>query len=142
MVNEIKVSYTAVGKKEVITSSYEAFKILSSKYTDDVIEIKEMFSILLLNRSNNVLGFYKVSEGGMSATVVDPKIIFSVALKSLASSIILCHNHPSGALKASQPDIDITKKLTKCGELLDIKILDHIIMTRDSYMSFADDGLM
>ncbi|MFT5383884.1 MAG: DNA repair protein RadC [Saprospiraceae bacterium] len=85
----------------------------------------------------------KISSGGMAGTVVDAKIIFRKALENgPASGIILAHNHPSGNLKPSQADIDITKKLKKAGETLDINVLDHLIIAGQSYYSFADDGLL
>jgi DNA repair protein RadC len=102
----------------------------------------EEFWILLLNRNNIVLGKKRVSIGGVAGTVVDPKIIFKLALDQLASSIILCHNHPSGNLLPSQQDIDITKKLREGARFLDITISDHIIIGQKGYYSFADNELM
>ena len=106
------------------------------------MEFKEEFYIILLNRANKVLGWYKVSEGGMSGTVVDPKLVFSIALKSMASAILLSHNHPSGNLKPSNEDINLTKRLKEAGALLEIPVLDHLILTSDGYYSFADEGMM
>jgi DNA repair protein RadC len=88
------------------------------------------------------LGVMSISKGGVSGTVVDPKLVFSGALKALACSIILSHSHPSGNTKPSQADIAITKRLKQGGELLDIGILDHLIITPDAYYSFADEGLI
>jgi DNA repair protein RadC len=102
----------------------------------------EEFWVLLLNRNNIVLGKKRVSIGGVAGTVVDPKVIFKLALEQLASSIILCHNHPSGNLQPSQQDIDITKKLREGARFLDISISDHIIIGLKSYFSFADHGLV
>jgi DNA repair protein RadC len=78
----------------------------------------------------------------MAGTIADPKIVFTAALKSAASSIVLCHNHPSGALSPSQADINLTRKLKSAGEFLDIAVVDHIILTSESYFSFADEGLI
>ena len=97
---------------------------------------------MLLNRYNKVIGIFTASSGGIAGTVADPKLIFACALTGAASGIILAHNHPSGSLQASQADIDLTKKLRDGGKLLDIQILDHIIMTSESYYSFADEGLL
>jgi len=97
---------------------------------------------LLLNRGNRVLGIMNVSSGGVSGTIADPKIIFTAALKSNASALVLSHNHPSGTLKPSQPDISLTKKLVDGGKLLDITVLDHLIVTNEGYYSFADEGLL
>jgi DNA repair protein RadC len=102
----------------------------------------EEFWILLLNRNNIVLGKKRVSVGGVAGTVVDPKVIFKLALDQLASSIILCHNHPSGNLQPSQQDINITKKLREGARFLDIIISDHIIIGNKAYFSFADKGLI
>lgn len=101
----------------------------------------EEFWILLLNRSNKVISRQQISIGGVSGTVVDAKIIFKKALEQLASSIILCHNHPSGNLKPSQADIDITRKLKKAGEVLEIAVLDHLIVSDQGFYSFADEGI-
>jgi DNA repair protein RadC len=111
---------------------------LESKY----LEYFEEFKILLLNNSNKVLGSYDVSSGGITGTVVDIRIIFTAALKSNATSIIMMHNHPSGTLIASQADIAITQKVKEAGRLLEISLLDHLIITSESYFSFADDGAL
>jgi DNA repair protein RadC len=141
---EIEVSYRTTVKaseRRKITTSKDAESIFREIWSD-TMELKEEFHILLLNRANKVLGWYKVSEGGMSGTVVDPKLIFSTALKGLASSIILAHNHPSGNLKPSTQDIGLTKQLKQAGMLLEIPILDHLILTSEGYYSFADEGIM
>jgi DNA repair protein RadC len=103
---------------------------------------QEKFIILLLSRSNQILKKVDISLGGVSGTLVDPKLIFKAALQELASSIILCHNHPSGQKKPSQADIDITHKLINGAKLLDISILDHLIFCNNDYFSFADEGLL
>ena len=97
---------------------------------------------MLLTRANNVIGIVAVSRGTVSSTVVDPKIIIAAAINSNACGIILCHNHPSGNLAPSQLDIDLTKKLVRAGETLDIKVLDHLIVGENRYYSFADEGLL
>lgn len=104
------------------------------------ISYKEFFYIILLNRANNIIAVEKISEGGVSATVVDLKIIFHKALHALASGVIIVHNHPSGNIKPSTADVQLTKKIIEAGKILDINILDHIILTTDSYYSFADEG--
>ena len=96
----------------------------------------------MLNRANKVIGIFAVSSGGMCGTIADPRVIFAAALKSCAISIILAHNHPSGNLRPSQSDIDLTNKLRAAGKLLDIEVLDHIILAEDSYLSLADEGLL
>lgn len=102
----------------------------------------EEFWLLMLNRANRVLGKYKVSQGGLSGTVIDTRIILKKALDNLASSIIVCHNHPSGNKQPSDADLKITRKLKKAAEMLEIKLLDHVIIVDKSYFSFADEGLI
>lgn len=106
------------------------------------IELIEEFKILLLNRRNRVLGIVHISCGGFSGTIADPKVIFSAALKACASGIILCHSHPSGELDPSREDIALTNKLSNGDALLDLKILDHLVRSKDSFYSFTDKGLM
>ena len=116
---EIQVSYNSNLKlKQKITSGDDAFKILIHNWNLDTIELQEEFKVLLLNRANNVLGIYPLSKGGSAGTVVDLKLLFAVALKCNATSIIVAHNHPSGTLKASEQDIKITKKISKGCELV------------------------
>lgn len=98
--------------------------------------------MILLNRVNRVLGIYHVSSGGIAGTIADPKLIFMAALKGSASGIILSHNHPSGNLKPSQVDLQLTKKIVEGGKLLDISVVDHLIITSEGYLSFADEGLL
>ncbi len=102
----------------------------------------EEFWLLMLNRANRVLGRFKVSQGGLSGTVIDTRIILKKALDNLASSIIVCHNHPSGNNQPSDADVKITGKLKKAAEMLEIKLLDHVIIADKSYFSFADEGLI
>jgi len=102
----------------------------------------EEFWLLMLNRANRVLGKFKVSQGGLSGTVIDTRIILKKALDNLASSIIVCHNHPSGNNQPSDADVKITEKLKKASEMLEIKLLDHVIIADKSYFSFADEGLI
>lgn len=105
--------------------------------------MREEFNILYLNRANRVKGLFRLSRGGITGTVADGRILFAVALKTLATGIILSHNHPSESLKPSDTDIDLTLKLKEAGKLLDIIILDHLILTPHSgYYSFADEGIL
>ena len=120
-----------------IATSRDIFSILSPQFTDLP---HEEFWILLLNKANKVLNKVLISKGGQSATVVDAKIIFKAALENNAASIILAHNHPSGNLRPSQEDINLTKKIVSAAKLLDFSILDHVIMTDKAYYSFADEG--
>ncbi|MEJ6979595.1 DNA repair protein RadC [Pedobacter sp. P351] len=113
---------------------------LMSRYFSDLNH--EEFWIVLLNRANNVLSQHLISKGGQAGTIADPKIIFQAALENHAASIILCHNHPSGNLKPSQADLNLTRKLRDAGQFLDIGVLDHVIFTNSSYFSFADEGIL
>lgn len=144
-VSEINVTYKPkfkASERPKIASSKDVYNILIQNWNMNKMELLEQFKILLLNRANKVLGIYEVSSGGIAGTVADPKLIFSAALKGCASSIILSHNHPSGNLTPSQADIRLTEKLIAAGNFLDIAILDHIIMTSEGYISFADEGLL
>jgi DNA repair protein RadC len=125
-----------------INSSEKAYELLLEHWDNYRIEYLEQFKILLLNRAHKVLGIYEVSSGGISGTYVDSKLIFTAALKTHSSGIILCHNHPSGNLKPSLSDEHLTRKLVDAGKLLDIPILDHLIITPDGYFSFADEGFL
>lgn len=125
--------------KVKIRSSKNSADFIRQFYSDD-IEIYESFFILLLNRANDTIGYAKISQGGTCGTVVDVKIIAKYAVESLANSVILAHNHPSGTLSPSSQDIDITEKIKMGLSLLDIQVLDHIILTSSSYYSFLDEG--
>lgn len=141
---EIQLSFKTKVKpsdRPKIHSSREAYEILIGAWRNDNIELFESFKVLLLNRAHRVLGVLKVSQGGISGTVADPKIIFGAALKCAASGIIIAHNHPSGNLQPSQSDIDLTKKIKEGCKLLDVNFLDHLICTTENYYSFADEGL-
>ena len=144
-VAEIVVSYRnqlQLADRPKIVGSRDAENILRANWSDD-IELLEEFNMLLLSRANLVKGLFRVSKGGTSGTVVDAKIIFSVALKAMAASIILAHNHPSGALIPSNTDIELTRKLREAGALLDLPVLDHLILAPYiGYYSFADEGLL
>lgn len=138
---EISVSYsTKVKAKDrvQVTKSLSAFEIFIQCFPS--LEHREYFYIMLLDRGNKVLGVYQVSAGGVTGTVVDPKIVFQVALKANACSIIMAHNHPSGGIHPSEADISLTRKLKNAGEFLDITVMDHLIITDDRYYSFADEG--
>ena len=142
-IQEIKVSYTSGNRDKVkITNSKDSYELLLSCWSQKTIELQEEFKVLLLNRNHQVLGIYPLSKGGVSGTVVDAKLVFSVALKCNASSIIIAHNHPSGNLKPSEADKRLTKKLKEAGNYLDVKVLDHIILSREGYYSFADESQM
>ena len=122
-----------------ITCSNDIYQLIRPELMDLP---KEEFWIILLNRANRVIKKEQISSGGVSGTVADPKIIFKAALDQYASSVILIHNHPSGNLKPSQADINLTKKMKEAGNLLEIPVLDHIIFSDEGYLSFADEGML
>jgi DNA repair protein RadC len=125
-----------------IATSKDAQQIFMSMWDETKLELAEQFKVMLLNRGQKVLGIFELSTGGISGTVADPKLIFAAALKGVASGIILAHNHPSGNLKPSQSDIEITRKVKEAGRFLEIQVLDHLIITTEGYYSFADEGLL
>ena len=127
--------------KVKVDSSATAAKFIKQFYSDD-IEIFESFFVLLLNSANITTGYAKISQGGIAGTVVDTRLIAKYAVDALAPSVILAHNHPSGNTKASHADREITKKIIAGLGLLDIKVLDHLILTEESFLSFADEGLL
>jgi DNA repair protein RadC len=124
-----------------ITKSQDAVDVFRELWSKQ-IEIREEFIVLLVDRSNRVLGYQLLSKGGMTGTVADIKLIYSVALESLASGIIIAHNHPSGNTQPSNSDLQLTKKIQEAGKHIDITLLDHIILTKESHYSFADEGRM
>lgn len=124
---------------ERVVSSKDAYEMMSGVLSD--LDHEE-FWVILLSRSHRYKGKVCISRGGIAGTVVDQRLIFKPAIEKLASSIILCHNHPSGNLKPSTQDINLTKKVVKSGYVLDIHVQDHIIFTDDGFYSFADEGIL
>lgn len=144
-VAEIKLSFKPHFKasdRPKITSPKDAFGVFMQSWDMNLMQYLEQFKVMLLNRANRVLGLCEVSQGGLNATYVDLKVVFALALKSGASGIVLCHNHPSGTLQASRQDILLTDKAKEVASLFDIVIFDHIIIGEAGYYSFADDGLL
>jgi len=144
-VAEVELIYKSKVKasnRPQITSSKEAYQVFLKAWDENKIEFVEQFKVLFLNKANKVLGIFDVSTGGVSGTVADPKVIFVAALKANCTGIIISHNHPSGNLKPSRQDEELTQKIKQAGQLLDIKLLDHIIVTTEGYYSFGDEGLV
>ena len=144
-VAEVQLSYKTTVKaseRPQINTSDDVYRVLKENWNYEIIEFIKEFKVLLLNRANRVIGIVPISVGGTAGTIADPKVIYVSALKANAASIILAHNHPSGNLKASHADIELTKKLKNAGLFLDLPILDHIILTKDGFLSFADEYLM
>ncbi len=142
------VAALELGRRRKDQSPEEKPKIESSKNAFDLIQGElidlphEEFWVILLNRANRLIKKKRISEGGVSGTVADPKIIFKFAVEELASGIIVAHNHPSGNLKPSDSDIILTKKLKEAGKVLEIPLLDHLIIARNGYFSFTDESLI
>jgi len=137
-----------LGRRRKLAEAEDLPQIKSSKDVADIFQPlladlqHEEFWILFLNRSNRVINRMKISQGGVSGTVTDVRIIMKKAIESLASGIIVCHNHPSGNLNPSESDTKITQKIKDAGNLMDIQLLDHLIISEKDYYSFADNGLL
>lgn len=144
-VTEVELIYrnkTKAADRPKIMVASDAYDVLIASWDANKIELLEQFKILLLDRNKACMGMCEIATGGMSACIVDPKIIFATALKARAQRIILAHNHPSQCLSPSFADISLTRKLHECGRLLDIDVVDHLIVTPGGYYSFANEGLM
>ncbi|WP_271783848.1 JAB domain-containing protein [Aquimarina algiphila] len=145
-VNEIKISYRGELKSSMwhkIGNSHDAAELLFEDWDKNTIGIQETFKVVLLNNSNKVKGVYQLSQGGITGTLIDLRILFAVILKSLSVAVILVHNHPSGKLQPSDADKRLTNKIRKASKLFDITILDHLIFAPDGdYYSFADNGIL
>ncbi len=142
-VTEVSLAYrnkTKASERLSIRSSKEAYDILMSSWDQDLIELQEQFRVLLLDRKSSCLAVSTVASGGISSCIVDLKLVFATAIKACASSIVLAHNHPSGNRTPSNEDKSLTRKFVEAGKILDVHILDHIIVTKDGYTSFADEG--
>jgi DNA repair protein RadC len=141
---EVQLIYKSKVKasdRKKISCSNDAYQIFLENWNPEIIEFVEEFKILLLNRSNSVLGIMEVTRGGLSGTVTDVRIVFQAAIKANASGLICGHNHPSSNMNPSESDNRITQKIKEAGNILDIQLLDHIILGPDGdYYSFADNG--
>lgn len=141
-VAEIEVVYKpAISDKPIISSSLDAYNVLVNFFPGETLSLQERFVAMYLNRSNRVIGVYHMSTGGITGTVVDVRLLLSVALKTAATGIILAHNHPSGNLKPSEADKEITNKIKAACKLMDIELLDHLIISPVGSYSFADESI-
>lgn len=138
--NKITISYSKKGLGPKIINSRDVYELLIPNWID--VDYCEFFYVVLINRGSMVLGVKKISTGSVSGTVADPKKIFQTAMKAKASAVILFHNHPSGQTQPSQGDKKITEKCVEAGKFPDLPLIDHIIVTRNGYFSFADDGFL
>ncbi|PSR55774.1 DNA repair protein [Adhaeribacter arboris] len=139
---EVELTYKTHVKSSLrpkITSSKDSYDVLLQSWDENKLEFVEQAKVLLLNRANRVLGICDLFTGGVAGTVIDPKLVFMAALKANASAIILAHNHPSCNVNPSATDITMTKRLKEVGNFLELPVLDHIIVTKEGYYSFADE---
>jgi len=144
-VAEVQLSYKPHFKAQErpqISSSEQAYQVLIGNWDINLISFIEQAKMILLNRNNRVLGIVNLSTGGSASTVIDSRILFSIALKATATGIILCHNHPSGNLKPSPEDVRITERIKHGGKLLEIEVHDHLIISGHGYLSMAEEGYM
>lgn len=144
-VAEVELVYKTTVKpsqRPKINSVKDCYELLKELWNENTIEMQEEFKVMLLNRGNKVIGVYDASSGGLTGTVADPRLILAAAIKSLAVSIILSHNHPSGNLKPSRADEELTQKIKAAAAYHDIRVIDHMIITSEGYYSFADEGLL
>lgn len=144
-ISEIELVYKTKSSKRLCTTiktSHDAYQVFMRYWDSGKIEFIEQFKVLLLNLANQVLGIMEVSSGGTSSSVVDSKLIFVSALKANANSIIIAYNHPSGSIELSNRDKQLTERLFQIGVLLELKLLDHLVITEEDYFSFADNGEM
>lgn len=140
---QVKLTYcsdVSPSEKFKILQSSESADIFRDSFEDGEIEFQEYFKVMYLDRGHKVNGIHTLSIGGMEATITDIKIIFTGALLAKASAIIVCHNHPSGNLRPSPQDDNLTRRISDAGKILEIKLLDHIIITADGYYSYQDEG--
>ena len=144
-VAEVELSYkntVPYKERKQVQDAYMASLLIRKTYSEGQIGYREYFKVLFLNQANQVLGCSTISEGGISATSVDVRLILQGALLTNASGIILAHNHPSGNLKPSTEDCKVTSQIQKAAKLLDMKVLDHIILSDEDYYSFCSEGLL
>ena len=144
-VAEIELIYKTKVKpslRPTIKKSSDCYQVFLQKWDINKIEFVEEFKVMLLNRANKVLGLITISSGTVTACPVEPRHIILAAIEANACSIILAHNHPSGSLKPSPSDLDITKKISDGAKFFDLKVLDHLIITNEAFMSFSDEGLL
>ncbi len=144
-VAEIDIIYKSKVKPSLrpqIKSPQDIYAVFRPFWDENKIEYVEQFKAMYLNRAKYVLGIYEVSSGTTTGTIADPKNVFAAALKANACYVVLAHNHPSGSLKPSRCDVEITQRMAECGRLLSIPVLDHLIITPESFLSFQEEGLM
>ncbi|WP_121965722.1 JAB domain-containing protein [Myroides sp. N17-2] len=143
--SEVELIYKSkvkASQRPHITSSYSAYQVALTAWDSNKIELLEQFKVIMLSNNNKVLGVLDASTGGITGTIVDLRIIFSALLKANAVGFLIVHNHPSGSLVPSEADRQVTRKIKEASKILDINLLDHLIITEESYYSFADEGTL
>lgn len=144
-VSEIKVLFKPrfkASERPQIKRAKDAYQVLKQSWNGDLMQFVEEFKVILLNNANRVMGIVDIAKGGKDSVPVDIRVIYSIALKTSASKLILAHNHPGGGLNPSTADKTLTAKVIRAGQMLDIEVCDHIIISNEGYYSFADDGLL
>jgi DNA repair protein RadC len=142
-IGEMKITYRTTGRpSRKINRSQDGYDFLKEVWDHDLMEYQEQMCLIALSRSNYIVGYEFIASGGTAGVIVDPKMIFQAVLLANASSFILAHNHPSGALIPSEQDKRLTERVTRIARDLDIPLLDHLIVTKDGFMSFADQGIL
>jgi DNA repair protein RadC len=144
-VTEIEISYKSKIKpseRRKVLSVKDAYHVFRESWNENTIDLIEEFKVLMVNNRKRVLGIYTASQGGIALVSVDIRLVFACALKLCTCGIIICHNHPSGSLKPSVSDKQLTERFRAAGKLLDIHLLDHLLISSEGYYSFADEGLL
>ena len=142
---EVKLRLNRSSRKKhfgQIKDSKDGADFIRKVYKRGEIELQEQFIVLYLNRANHIIGYYRHTTGAITGTVADVRIILAAALKSASTSVVIAHNHPSGNLRPSEADVALTKQIKESAKIMDIAVLDHIIVTKEGYYSFADEGLL
>jgi DNA repair protein RadC len=145
VINEVELVYVSTIKPSArpqVKSSNDAFTVFRSQWNHGTLELRVEIKVLLLDQSNRALGVYTLSKGGITGTIADMRLLFSAALKARAVFLMIACNSPSGALQPSETDKGLAQKIGNAGKVLDLKLLDYLIITPDSYFSFADEGLL
>ena len=142
-VAEVELSYrnrVPNKSRKKVVDSHSAYKVLRECFSDDTIDYRESFKVLYLNQNNHVLGWSTISEGGITKTMADVRLIMQGALLANATAMILAHNHPSGSIRPSREDDLLTRRIVEAAQLMDLRVADHIILTSEDYYSYDDEG--
>lgn len=142
-VGEVELSYRSKTSNKIkLETSEQAYRLMLNTYDEGQIEYRESFKVILLNNACKVLGYITISEGGLTEASVDIRLIMQAVLLSNATAMILVHNHPSGNLTPSRQDKELTKHIVDCSKMMNMRVIDHIIISSESYYSFTENGLI